>query len=106
MRGYIAGRETEKGSKLLGLMGAAVVDFGGKRLELSGFTDAERRMTFMDNTDASEYLAERAGQELDVTRVTNPTFPVNSIVTIRYRELTKDGLPKEARYWKRRPEEA
>ena len=42
--GYTTGRETDKGSKLLGMMGALVVDFYGHRLELSGFTDAERRL--------------------------------------------------------------
>ncbi|MCH7649284.1 MAG: hypothetical protein IIA83_11860 [Thaumarchaeota archaeon] len=31
----------------------------------------------------------------------NPKFPRGSIVTYRYRESTDDGLPKEARFWRK-----
>ena len=40
--GFTSGRETAKGSRLLGKIGALIVDYQGKRLELSGLTDAER----------------------------------------------------------------
>ena len=42
MVGFTSGRETTKGSRLLGKIGALIVDYQGKRLELSGLTDAER----------------------------------------------------------------
>ena len=46
--GFTSGRETNKGSRLLGKIGALIVDYQGKRLELAGLTDAERE--FADPT--------------------------------------------------------
>ena len=40
--GFTTGRETEKGSRLLGKIGALITKFDGKRLELAGLTDTER----------------------------------------------------------------
>ncbi len=40
--GFTSGRETSKGSRLLGKIGALIVNFNGRRLELSGLTDSER----------------------------------------------------------------
>ena len=40
--GFTSGRETAKGSRLLGKIGALIVDYEGKRLELSGLKDEER----------------------------------------------------------------
>ena len=33
------------------------------------------------------------------------SFKVGQTVTFKYRELTDDGIPKEARYWRRRDAE-
>lgn len=66
--------------KYRGMMGALKCEFNGVEFELSGFTDAERVVV---------------GQ-------TVPAFPVLGKVTFRYRELTDGGVPKEARYWRRR----
>jgi DNA ligase-1 len=95
--GYTAGRKTTLGSKLLGKMGALVTEYSGKRLELSGFTDAER--SFEDG-DASRWAMAHPGEEVPET-VENPHFPRGSKVTFRYRELSKDGIPIEARYWRK-----
>lgn len=109
VRGYVWGRETDLGSKLLGMMGAMIVDYKGRRLELSGFTDAERVMEALLDEDATPQMRQDAaydagvansGQEVDVMRFTNPKFKPGSLVTIRYREETKDGIPKEARFWR------
>lgn len=108
--GYIWGRETDKGSKLLGLMGALILRLdNGKRLELSGFTDAERAMTFHptpSQNDTNLVLDQRepfvsAGQEVS-RHWFNETFPIGSKVTFKYRELTDDGIPKEARFYRKR----
>ena len=48
MVGFTSGRETHKGSRLLGKIGALIVDYQGKRLELSGLTDAEREFADRD----------------------------------------------------------
>ena len=97
--GFTWGRSTDKGSRHLGRMGALIlrlepgVPTGApltvRRLELSGFTDEERAVvgegSIGDGTDASSEWTCKA-------------FPRGSQVTFVYRELTVDGLPKEARY--------
>jgi len=63
--------------KLEGLMGSLIVFWKGKTFELSGFTDRERSLT-------------ASGE--------SKFFPPGTLVTFKYRELTTDGIPKEARY--------
>ena len=58
-----------------GRLGSLRVKYGETEFDLSGFTDAQR-----DNA---------------ITE-----FPVGSVVTFRYRELTASGVPKEARFWR------
>jgi len=95
--GYTTGRETALGSKLRGMMGALILDYGGRRLELSGFTEAERQMS--DPT----WCASHPGEECPVD-VSNVHFPRGTVVTFRYRGKSKDGIPQEARYWRKREE--
>jgi DNA ligase-1 len=93
--GYVWGK-----GKLAGLMGALVCDFNGKRLELSGFTDAERQM--VNSKGSKEFIVEEhLGGTIVVPDFHNPTFPLGSKVTFKYRELSDDGIPKEARYWRK-----
>lgn len=92
--GYTTGRETDKGSKLLGLMGALIIEFKGKRLELSGFTDQERELS------DPNWAEKNTGVEVP-EHIFNPHFPRGTTVTFRYRDLSKDGIPQEARYWRR-----
>lgn len=100
--GYTWGRETDKGSKLLGKMGAAICQWVNPRgqdvtFELSGFTDMER---IMECVDDEGYL----NPGLPVSEYAcNPNFPRGTRITFRYTELTDDGLPKCARYWRTRP---
>lgn len=70
----VLGHNPGKG-KLEGLMGSLMVEWNGKVFELSGFTDAERDL---------DALYDR--------------FPIGSQITFRYKEVTDDGIPKEARY--------
>jgi len=123
---FVTGRRTDKGSKLLGLMGALVVDWNGKRFELSGFTDEERVLVH-DEGEASVHISTLRGDDLKDMLVeprafewaqNHPSpesgpgqrvpddisarhFKRGDSVTFRYRELTDDGVPKEARYWRR-----
>jgi hypothetical protein len=87
--------------KLEGLMGSMLVDWEGIEFELSGFTDAER---VMYETPIPVEL-EREGREPG-TKIgkyySNLSFQVGSTVSFKYRELTDDGKPKEARYWRKR----
>ena len=89
--GCTAGRETDKGSKLLGMMGALIVRWEGKVFELAGFTNEERRLTNPD------YAAVHPGLQMP-DHVSPVSFPLGSVVTFRYRTLTNDGIPREARY--------
>jgi len=86
--GYTWGRE----GKLIGLMGALIVEYSGKVFELSGFTDAERQLT-VSETD-------KPGKIVN-PEINNTLFPRGSIISFKYRELTNDGIPKEARFWRK-----
>ena len=99
--GFTSGRETVKGSRLLGKIGALIVDYRGKRLELSGLTDAEREFL---NADMAATAAGKPGQDVPA-HFQGKSFKVGQTVTFKYRELTDDGIPKEARYWRRRDAE-
>ncbi len=96
--GFTSGRETDKGSRLLGKIGALIVDYKGKRLDLAGLTDAEREFL---NADMSRAAAEKPGEDMPAF-FQGRHFKTGQTVTFKYRELTDDGIPKEARYWRRR----
>ncbi len=99
--GFTSGRKTDKGSKFLGKIGALVVTYQGKRLELSGLTDSER--TF-DDIEAVVYANQHPGEDMPVG-TQGAAFHTGEKVTFKYRELSDDGIPKEARYWRKRDEE-
>lgn len=67
---------TDGVGKLEGMMGALIVEFEGKTFKLSGFTESQRQN--------AETL-----------------FPIGSTVTFKYRGLSDDGIPQEARYWRK-----
>ena len=97
--GYTWGRETDKGSKLLGKMGAMIIRFNNHDFKLSGFTDAEREMVFLDSgikANDKRY----PGEQVDYL-IHNAMFPIGTKITFKYRELSDDGIPKEARYWRK-----
>lgn len=100
--GYTSGRETDKGSKLLGKMGALILMWRGKTFEISGFTDTERELTgtHEQGWSAEEYAKYHPGEAMPMW-ITNEQFPRGSKVTFRYRELTDAGIPKEGRYWRK-----
>lgn len=102
--GYVTGRLTDKGSKLLGLMGAMEVEWRGKRFYLSGFTDAERTLgllkdddCYYEHEDAYEWAYDNP-ETICPDDIGAVHFPRGSKVTFKYRELTDEGIPKEAAY--------
>lgn len=107
--GYTWGKETDRGSRLLGMMGALVLIYQGKRFELSGFTDEERAMcTLGEGTGSGRDAAQMEGIRYPGCPVNtdlfhNPKFPLGCRVTFKYRELTVAGIPKEARYLRKHP---
>lgn len=86
--------------KLEGLMGAMIVEWHkghGEKFELSGFTDKERELVLIDKEQGS-----RIPGSVVSSSWMSEHFPRGSTVTFRYRELTRDGIPKEARYWRKK----
>jgi len=118
--GYTAGKLTDLGSKHLGYVGALIIDFRGSKMELAGLNDGERVMIDIN----VEHAAKAAGEDPVMTELLSKQFaydwavnhpgqevpkhfdslliPKGSIVTIKYRGLSKDGIPQEARYWRKR----
>ncbi len=93
--GYTTGDLTELGSKFLGMMGAAICKLpNGKIFKVSGFLDEER--AFASN-EARAWAIDHPAQEVP-DWISNPKFPRGSVLTYKYRELTRDEIPKEARY--------
>jgi len=95
--GFTSGRKTDRGSKLLGMIGALIVDYQGKRLELSGLTDEERRF---ENQWMVDHAIENPGKEMPLNFI-GRYFGIGQVITFKYRELSDDGIPKEARYWRK-----
>jgi len=94
--GFTSGRETDKGSKHLGKIGALILDYKGQRLELSGLTDEERLFA---NQNMSLTAQARPGQDMPAG-TQGKHFKVGQVVTFIYRELSDEGIPKEARYFR------
>jgi DNA ligase-1 len=100
--GFTSGRKTDKGSKHLGKIGALILSVDtlvakGKRLELSGLTDEER---LFETRDMSEVASRHPGEDMSAN-FQGKHFKVGQTVTFKYRELSDDGIPKEARYFRR-----
>jgi len=95
--GFTSGRETDKGSKLLGMIGALILDYKGKRLELAGLTDEERQF---EDIQMERHAMSHPGTDMP-GNFQGKHFKVGDTVTFKYRELSDDGIPKEARYWRR-----
>lgn len=93
MIGWSSGRQTDKGSKLLGKMGSLLLNWKGIEFELSGFTDAERELIH----SAYEWAINNPGKR-------SPTvagcvhFEPGCQVNFTYRDVTRDGIPVEARF--------
>ncbi len=98
LTGFVSGRKTDKGSKLLGLIGALVLDYKGQRLELSGLTDEERAFKY---TRERLYAEDNPGEEMP-NQFQGKHFKIGDIIQFVYRELTDGGIPREARYFRKR----
>jgi DNA ligase-1 len=96
--GFTSGRETDKGSKLLGMIGALILDYQGKRLELAGLTNEERQFATFEERQIAEQMP---GSDMP-SFCQGKHFKVGDTVTFIYRELSDDGIPREARYWRKR----
>jgi hypothetical protein len=96
--GFTSGRETGKGSKHLGRIGALITEYNGQRLELSGLTDAEREFS---SDEMGAFASANPGVDMP-DWFQGRLFKRGQMVTFKYRELSDDSIPKEARFWRRR----
>ena len=86
--GFVGGK-----GKLRGLFGAVEVKDGDVSFELSGFSNAEREV----DGDCSGL----GGEKLEANGV---KIKRGDVLTYRYASLTRDGVPREARYWRQNVE--
>ena len=102
--GYTTGRKTDLGSKLLGKMGALILELdGGIRMELSGFTEVERELECVNDfggRKADDWATDHPDSELPDCYQAR-AFPRGSKVTFRYRGKSNDSIPQEARYFRK-----
>jgi DNA ligase-1 len=101
--GYTAGEEGKTG-QLLGKIGALILKLeNGKTLKLSGLTHGQREIT--DPVVRNEAMM-WPGEIIDVfTDYNHHLFPKGTIIEFKYRELSDDGIPKEARFLRIKGEE-
>ncbi len=94
----VIGYRTGQG-KYEGMLGSLTVRMGTTVFELSGFTDEERTLRSHWSSWAGHNPGVLCSEcPLPFDDDPCPAFPLGSIITFRYRELTDDGIPKEARY--------
>ena len=96
--GFTAGRRTDRGSRFLGKIGALILDYNGTRLELAGLNNDERAFC---SGGWHEYALNNPGRDMP-TQAQGVHFKVGDVVSFKYRELSNDGVPKEARLWRKR----
>jgi DNA ligase-1 len=97
--GFTSGEETDKGSKLLGKFGATIMRMeNGLEFNLSGFRHEER--VFADE-QMEAYATDNPGVRMP-DHFEGRHFKKGDTITFKYREFTEDGLPKEARYFRKR----
>lgn len=86
--GYVLGTK-----RLEGMLGALRVHWNGKTFDIgTGFTDLDRGLLFNCNNLPGEYVAHEG---------LSSEFPIGIKITFLYRELSDEGIPKEARYFRR-----
>ena len=96
--GFVAGKEGKQGN-VLGKIGALQVKWDEVQFEIgSGMTMAEREL--LDDR-AFDYAAAHPGEVLP-DWCDGKHLKRRQTVSFKYRELSDDGVPKEARFWRRR----
>jgi len=91
--GFTSGRIGKTGQRK-GLIGAMITDYKGKRLEVAGFNFKE--LEFAKDL-MIQHAANHPGEDMP-SDFQGLHFKVGDTLTFRYRELSDDGIPKDARY--------
>lgn len=93
--GFLWGKDTDKGGRLVGMVGSLLVRWEGKNFKVSGLTDDDRRVS--TSKDFSKLIS-LSGMSINTDEDVPLGFKIGDTITFKYRELTEDGIPKEARY--------
>jgi DNA ligase-1 len=96
--GFTSGKETERGSKHLGKIGALILNYKDQRLEVSGLTDEEREFV---GAGAKGHAREHPGEDMP-SWIRSKHFKIGQTITFRYAELTDAKIPRLARYLRHR----
>ena len=100
--GYTTGKLTEKDSRNLGRLGALTIKLAnGRTFELSGFTDDEREFI---TPDLRQWACDNPDSRVP-DHMEHPIFRRGTVISYRYRGVTQDGIPTEARYWRDKVDE-
>lgn len=90
--GFTAGK-----NRLIGKLGALVIEWQGKQFKLAGLTDMERSLLSPFNQmTPGDYRLGHPDEQLNFS----PFFKIGEKITFKYRELSDDGIPKDARYYR------
>ncbi len=94
----IVGYKSAEFGKLHGKIGSFTVRYAGVTFNLSGFTDEEREYA---TADAKDWALNHPGQDTPA-RYEAKKFKRGDKLTFTYASLTQDGVPREARYLRKR----
>jgi ATP-dependent DNA ligase len=98
VRGFVSGEKTDKGSKLLGMIGSLILDFDGKRVDCSGLTNDERQFA---TREMAAFAAANPGKDMPPAFF-GKHFRPGQQITFTFHELTKAGIPENPRYYRHR----
>lgn len=94
----VVGYKTGELGKYHGMLGSLTVRFNQVTFDLSGFTDEERTLI----PDVRLWALSNPGKPIPATYGSaSKHFGLSETVTFKYRELTPDNVPREARYLRR-----
>jgi hypothetical protein len=94
--GFTSGRRGKE-DRCFGKIGALIVEANGKSFKVSGLTDEEREFESQCMTD----YAKCTPDSVMPIGVTGRHFKRGQVITYQYMTLTKDGLPREPRYYRK-----
>lgn len=100
--GFISGEVGRQGN-VLGKIGALVVKWKDKEFKIgTGLKMHQREFTPRGELGAKFWAEAHPGERLPAEFNKSHDFVIGDKITFLYRELSDDGIPKEARFWRKR----
>ena len=101
--GFYAGEEGKQGN-CLGKIGALIVKFGEIEFKIGGGLKPNAGERDFADEVASKHAAANPGERMPAG-TQGKHFRIGQNVTFKFRELSDDGVPKEARFWRVREDD-